>query len=40
VLVNGGKEFYELVTNPSSLVNSFSVAKKQFPHDDGDNEER
>ena len=40
VLVDGGKEFYELATNPSSLVNSFSVAKKQFPDDDGDNEER
>jgi hypothetical protein len=40
VLVDGGKEFYELATNPSSGVNSFSVAKKQFPDDDGDNEER
>ena len=40
VLVDGGKEFYELATNPSSVVNSFSVAKKQFPDDDGDNEER
>jgi hypothetical protein len=36
VLVDGGKEFYELATNPSSLVNSFSVAKKQFPDDDDD----
>jgi len=35
VLVDGGKEFYELATNPSSLVNSFSVAKKQFPDDEG-----
>jgi len=34
VLVDGGKEFYELPTNPSSLVTSFSVAKKQFPDDD------
>ena len=40
VLVDGGKEFYELTTNPSSLVILFSVAKKQFPDDDGDNEER
>jgi len=39
VLVDGGKEFYELATNPSSLVNSFSVAKKQFPDDD-DNKQR
>jgi hypothetical protein len=31
VLVDGGKEFYSLATNPSFLVNSFSVAKKQFP---------
>ena len=34
VLVDGGKEFYEIVTNPSSLVILFSVAKKQFPDDD------
>ena len=34
VLVDGGKEFYEIVTNPSSLVTLFSVAKKQFPDDD------
>ena len=33
VLVDGGKEFYELPTNPSSLVTLFSVAKKQFPDD-------
>jgi hypothetical protein len=33
VLVDGGKEFYSLATNPSFLVNSFSVAKKQFPDD-------
>ena len=33
VLVDGGKEFYELVTNPASLVITFSVAKKQFPDD-------
>ena len=39
VLVDGGKEFYELVTNPSSLVITFSVAKKQFPDDD-DNKQR
>jgi hypothetical protein len=31
VLVDGGKEFYEIVTNPSNLVILFSVAKKQFP---------
>ena len=36
VLVDGGKEFYELATNPSFLVNSFSVAKKQFPDDNDD----
>src|SRR4051794_11871771 len=34
VIVNGGNEFYELVTNPSSIVSSFSVAKKQFPEDE------
>src|ERR1700737_4428098 len=39
VLVDGGKEFYELPTNPSSLVTLFSVAKKQFPDDD-DNKQR
>ena len=39
VLVDGGKEFYSLSTNPSSLVSSFSVAKKQFPDDD-DNKQR
>ena len=33
VLVDGGKEFYSLTTNPSSLVSSFSVAKKQFADD-------
>jgi hypothetical protein len=33
VLVDGGKEFYEMPTNPSSLVILFSVAKKQFPND-------
>jgi hypothetical protein len=31
VLVDGGKEFYEIVTNPADLVILFSVAKKQFP---------
>jgi len=39
VLVDGGKEFYELLTNPSSIVSTFSVAKKQFPDDD-DNKQR
>jgi hypothetical protein len=34
VIVNGGNEFYELVTNPSSIVSTFSVAKKQFPDDE------
>jgi hypothetical protein len=34
VLVDGGKEFYSLPTNPSSIVSRFSVAKKQFPDDD------
>ena len=34
VLVDAGKEFYEIATNPSSLVTLFSVAKKQFPDDD------
>jgi hypothetical protein len=37
--VDGGKEFYEIATNPSSLVTLFSVAKKQFP-DDEDNKQR
>src|SRR6266852_2871036 len=31
VLVDAGKEFYSLPTNPSSIVSRFSVAKKQFP---------
>jgi hypothetical protein len=31
VLVDGGKEFYGMATNPSSIVVLFSVAKKQFP---------
>ena len=39
VLVDGGKEFYALATNPSSAVITFSVAKKQFPDDD-DNKQR
>jgi hypothetical protein len=39
VLVDGGKEFYSLVTNPSSIVSRFSVAKKQFP-DDHDKKQR
>jgi hypothetical protein len=34
VLVDGGKEFYGIATNPSSIVVLFSVAKKQFPDDD------
>lgn len=34
VLVDGGKEFYGVATNPSSLVVTSSVAKKQFPDDD------
>ena len=33
VLVDGGKEFYALATNPSSAVITFSVAKKQFSDD-------
>jgi hypothetical protein len=33
VLVDGGKEFYSLATNPSSIVTTFSVFKKQFPDD-------
>jgi hypothetical protein len=38
VLVDGGKEFYGIATNPSSIVVLFSVAKKQFADDD-DNEQ-
>ena len=34
VLVDGGTEFYGVATNPSSLVGTSSVAKKQFPDDD------
>ena len=34
VLVDGGKEFYSLATNPSSIVSTVNVAKKQFPDDD------
>jgi hypothetical protein len=33
VLVDGGKEFYGIATNPSSIVVLFSVAKKQFADD-------
>ena len=33
VLVDGGKEFFSLATNPSSLVCTSCVAKKQFPDD-------
>jgi hypothetical protein len=39
VLVDGGKEFYSLVTNPSSIVSTSGVAKKQFP-DDHDKKQR
>ena len=39
VLVDGGKEFYGIATNPSSIVVLFSVAKKQFADDD-DNKQR
>jgi hypothetical protein len=39
VLVDGGKEFYSLATNPSSIVCTSCVAKKQFPDDD-DNKQR
>ena len=34
VLVDGGKEFYGMATNPSSIVVLFSVGKKQFPDDE------
>jgi hypothetical protein len=34
VLVDGGNEFYQLRTDPSSIVFLFNVAKKQFPGDD------
>ena len=34
VLVDGGNEFYGVATNPSFLVVTSSVAKKQFPDDD------
>ena len=34
VLVDGRKEFYGVATNPSSIVVTSSVAKKQFPDDD------
>jgi hypothetical protein len=34
VLVDGGNEFYGVATNPSSIVVTSSVAKKQFPRDD------
>src|SRR5215210_5078814 len=39
VLVDGGNEFFSLATNPSSIVCSSCVAKKQFP-DDEDKKER
>ena len=38
VLVDGGNEFFSLATNPSSLVCTSCVAKKQFPDDDNKNE--
>src|SRR6195256_208222 len=31
VLVDGGKEFFSLATNPSSIVCTSCVSKKQFP---------
>jgi hypothetical protein len=34
VIVDSGKEFYQLRTAPESLVLIFSVAKKQFPGND------
>jgi hypothetical protein len=34
VLVDRGNEFYGVATNPSSIVVTSSVAKKQFPNDD------
>ena len=34
VIVDGGNEFYGVATNPSSIVVTSSVAKKQFPDDD------
>ena len=34
VLVDGGNEFYQLRTDPSSIVFLFNVAKKQFPGND------
>jgi len=37
VLVDGGNEFFSLATNPSSLVCTSCVAKKQFPDDDNKN---
>ena len=33
VVVDGGNEFYQIRTDPSSLVFLFNVAKKQFPGD-------
>jgi hypothetical protein len=33
VLVDGGNEFYQLRTAPSSIVLIFSVARRQFPDD-------
>src|SRR3954453_12613799 len=34
VIVNGGNRFFEICTNPFSIVSTFSVAKKQFPDDE------
>jgi hypothetical protein len=34
VIVDGGKEFFSLDTNPASLVCTSCVAKKQFPDND------
>ncbi|MBV9443066.1 MAG: hypothetical protein JO217_10255 [Acidobacteriaceae bacterium] len=34
VIVDNGKEFYQLRTAPENLVLIFSVAKKQFPRND------
>jgi len=35
VVVQGGKEFYQLRTSPSNIVFQFNSAKKQFPDDHG-----
>ena len=39
VLVDGGKEFFQLRTDDAHILFRFNVAKKQFPDDNDDNDD-